>query len=106
MGQDVYSQAEAQGTSLAVMIPPIGIFAAMVYYQHGFVCLPVVGFIAVGFMIGAYFGARFVPQVSPTYPRARDVRNGAIPELKSRVARDVLSIVDDGMTQMTASLFF
>ena len=64
-----YSQAEAQGTSLAVMIPPIGIFAAMVYYQHGFVRLPVVGFIAVGFMIGAYFGARLVPQVSPTHLR-------------------------------------
>ena len=64
-----YSQAEAQGTSLAVMIPPIGIFAAMVYYQNGFVRLPVVGFIAVGFMIGAYFGARLVPHVSPTHLR-------------------------------------
>lgn len=64
-----YSQAEAQGTSLAVMIPPIGIFAAMVYYQHGFVRLPVVGFIAVGFMIGAYFGAKLVPHVSPTHLR-------------------------------------
>ena len=39
-----FSQAEAQGTSLAVMIPPVGIFAAMVYYDHGFVRLPVVGF--------------------------------------------------------------
>ena len=64
-----YSQAEAQGTSLAVMIPPIGIFAAMVYYQHGFVRLPVIGLIAVGFMIGAYFGARLVPHVPPTYLR-------------------------------------
>lgn len=64
-----YSQVEAQGTSLAVMIPPIGIFAAMVYYQHGFVRLPVVGLIAVGFMIGAYFGARLVPHVPPTYLR-------------------------------------
>jgi uncharacterized membrane protein YfcA len=64
-----FSQAEAQGTSLAVMIPPIGLFAAMIYYQHGFVRLPVVGFIAVGFMIGAYVGARLVPHVSPTYMR-------------------------------------
>ena len=64
-----YSQAEAQGTSLAVMIPPIGIFAATVYYQHGLVRLPVVGLIAVGFMIGAYFGARLVPHVPPTYLR-------------------------------------
>lgn len=64
-----HSQAEAQGRSLAVMIPPIGIFAAMVYYQHGFVRLPVVSFIAVGFMVGAYFGARFVPHVSPSHLR-------------------------------------
>ncbi len=64
-----FSQSEAQGTSLAVMIPPIGIFAAIVYYQHGFVRLPVVGFIALGFMIGAYFGAKLVPQVPPMYLR-------------------------------------
>ncbi len=64
-----FSQAEAQGTSLAVLIPPIGIFAALVYYQHGFVRLPVVGLIAVGFMIGAYFGARLVPHVSPSHRR-------------------------------------
>ncbi|MFO0817003.1 MAG: sulfite exporter TauE/SafE family protein [Pirellulales bacterium] len=64
-----YSQAEAQGTSLAVMIPPIGIFAAMVYYQHGFVRLPVVGLIAAGFLIGAYVGARLVPHISPSYLR-------------------------------------
>ena len=64
-----YSQAEAQGTSLAVMIPPIGIFAALVYYQHGFVRFPVVGCIAVGFMLGAYIGARFVPHFSPTHLR-------------------------------------
>ena len=58
-----FSQAEAQGTSLAVMIPPIGIFAAMVYYEHGFVRLPVVGFIAAGFMAGAFLGAKLVPHV-------------------------------------------
>ncbi len=58
-----FSQAEAQGTSLAVMIPPIGLFAAMVYYQHGFVRLPVVGLIATGFMAGAFLGAKFVPHL-------------------------------------------
>ena len=64
-----FSQPEAQGTSLAVMIPPIGIFAAAVYYQHGYVRFPVVGFIAVGFMLGAYIGAKFVPHLSPTHLR-------------------------------------
>ncbi len=64
-----FSQAEAQGSSLAVLIPPIGIFAALVYYQHGYVRLPVVGFIALGFMVGAYVGARFVPHLSPEFLR-------------------------------------
>jgi uncharacterized membrane protein YfcA len=58
-----FTQQEAQGTSLAVMIPPIGIFAAMVYYQHNYIRLPVVGWVAAGFMIGAYVGARLVPHV-------------------------------------------
>jgi uncharacterized membrane protein YfcA len=56
-----FSQVEAQGTSLAVLIPPIGIFAAIIYYQHGFVRLPVVGVIALGFMVGALLGAKLVP---------------------------------------------
>jgi uncharacterized membrane protein YfcA len=56
-----FSQPEAQGTSLAVMIPPIGIFAALVYYQHGFVRVPVVSLIALGFLLGAFGGAKLVP---------------------------------------------
>lgn len=55
-----FSQQEAQGTSLAVLIPPIGIFAAIVYYQHGFVRLPVVGLVALGFVLGAPWGAKLV----------------------------------------------
>lgn len=56
-----YSQAEAQGTSLAVMVPPIGIFAALVYYRNGYVQIPVAGTVALGFALGAYIGAQFVP---------------------------------------------
>lgn len=55
------SQPEAQGTSLAVLIPPIGLFAAIVYYQHGYVRLPVVGWVALGFVVGALLGAMLVP---------------------------------------------
>ena len=65
-----FTQPEAQGTSLAVLIPPIGLFAAIVYYQHGFVKLPVVGWVALGFVIGAYFGARLVPAIPPAALRA------------------------------------
>jgi uncharacterized membrane protein YfcA len=58
-----FSQPEAQGTSLAVLIPPIGLFAAIVYYQHGFVRVPVVGWVAVGIVVGAVLGAKLVPFV-------------------------------------------
>jgi uncharacterized protein len=58
-----FSQQEAQGTSLAAMIPPIGIFAAMVYYQNGYVKIPVATAVAAGFMVGAYFGALLLPRV-------------------------------------------
>jgi uncharacterized membrane protein YfcA len=58
-----HSQQEAQGTSLAAMIPPIGLFAALVYYRAGHVQLPVAGMIAIGFAVGAYFGALLLPYV-------------------------------------------
>lgn len=61
-----FSQPEAQGTSLAVLIPPIGLFAALVYYQHGYVRLPVVVWIALGFVVGAFLGAQLVPSIPPT----------------------------------------
>jgi uncharacterized membrane protein YfcA len=59
-----FSQQEASGTSLAALIPPIGIFAAMVYYQNGLVKIPVAGAVAAGFMFGALGGALLLPRVS------------------------------------------
>jgi uncharacterized membrane protein YfcA len=56
------TQTQAQGTSLAVLIPPIGILAAWEYYRQGQVHLPVVALIAVGFCLGAFLGARWVMQ--------------------------------------------
>lgn len=64
-----FSQPEAQGTSLAVLIPPIGLFAAMVYYQHGFVRIPVVGWVAMGFVVGAFLGAMLVPSIPQQFMR-------------------------------------
>jgi uncharacterized membrane protein YfcA len=58
-----FSQQEAQGTSLAALIPPIGIFAALVYYRNGDVKIPVAGAVAAGFMLGALIGALFVRKV-------------------------------------------
>lgn len=55
-----FTQAEAQGTSLAVLSLPILLAAAFLYYQDGAVRLPAVGWIALGIVIGAFVGARLV----------------------------------------------
>ncbi|MBF0501664.1 MAG: sulfite exporter TauE/SafE family protein [Candidatus Riflebacteria bacterium] len=53
------SQHQAQGTSLAMMVPPIGLMAAYRYYQEGNVILPIAIIGAIGFFLGGYFGAGF-----------------------------------------------
>jgi uncharacterized membrane protein YfcA len=59
-----FSQLQAQGTTLALLVPPIGIFAAWTYYQKGFVDIKVAAFIAVGFILGSLLGARFAVGIS------------------------------------------
>ena len=59
-----FSPQQAQGTSLAVLIPPIGLFAALEYYRKGYIDFGVVGFICLGFVFGAYGGAFFVDRIS------------------------------------------
>jgi len=51
------SQHTAQGTTLALMVPPIGLLAAWAYYKQGFVDLKMAAFICVGFFIGGLLGA-------------------------------------------------
>ena len=52
-----FSQHQAQGTSLAVLLPPIGLLAALRYYRAGYVNFPVAGLLALGFFLGAFIGA-------------------------------------------------
>ena len=52
-----FSQRQAQGTSLAVLLPPIGLLAALRYYRAGHVDFTVAGLLAVGFFVGASIGA-------------------------------------------------
>ena len=59
-----FSQHLAEGTTLAAMVPPIGILAAYVYYQNGQVDLKAAGFIAVGFLVGGFVGAKIAQQLS------------------------------------------
>jgi uncharacterized membrane protein YfcA len=52
-----FSQHQAQGTSLAVLLPPIGLLAALRYYRAGHVDFGVAALLAVGFFFGASIGA-------------------------------------------------
>ncbi|MAH80559.1 MAG: permease [Rickettsiales bacterium] len=54
-----FSQHMAQGTSLAVMLPPIGIFAVWAYHKQGMVDLPMAGWIILGFVLGGWLGGKF-----------------------------------------------
>ena len=59
------SQHEAQGTSLAVMLPPIGILAAINYHKAGFVKWEYAMIIAITFIIGGYFGSKYAVTLRP-----------------------------------------
>jgi len=59
-----FSQHMAEGTTLAAMVPPIGILAAYVYYQNGDVDVKAAVFIAAGFLVGGFFGAKLAQQIS------------------------------------------
>jgi len=52
------TQKMAQGTTLALMIPPIGLLAAWMYYKQGFVDLKIAGLICLGFFLGGLIGAK------------------------------------------------
>jgi uncharacterized membrane protein YfcA len=58
------SQHQAQGTTLALLVPPIGLLAAWTYYKQGFVDLKIAAFICLGFFFGGLLGAKFATKLS------------------------------------------
>jgi uncharacterized membrane protein YfcA len=58
------SQQTAQGTSLAVMLPPVGIIAAYNYYKAGQVNIRFAIILAVFFLVGSYFGSKLALNMS------------------------------------------
>lgn len=53
-----FSQKTAQGTSLGLIMLPVGILGVLQYYKQGHVDFRVVGLLAIGFLIGSYFGSK------------------------------------------------
>jgi uncharacterized protein len=58
-----FSQQMAQGTTLMMMVLPIGALAAFQYHQQGLVDFKVAMIMAFFFFIGGYFGAKFATQL-------------------------------------------
>jgi uncharacterized membrane protein YfcA len=52
------SQHQAQGTTLALMVPPIELLAAWTYYKQGYVDFKIAVFICIGFFCGGFLGAK------------------------------------------------
>jgi len=53
-----YSVHLAQGTTLALLVPPIGLLAAWAYFKSGYVDIPAAMIIALGFVIGSFIAAK------------------------------------------------
>ncbi len=58
-----FDQNLAQGTTLMVMLPPIGILAALEYYKHGQVNVKAALIIAGFFLVFGYFGAKIATKM-------------------------------------------
>jgi uncharacterized membrane protein YfcA len=56
-------QLEAQGTSLAVIMLPVGILGVMNYYKAGNVNINYALVIAIAFVLGSYFGSKYALKV-------------------------------------------
>jgi len=58
------TQSQAQGTSLAILLPPTGLLAFWQYYKHGNADLKLGLIIAVGVFLGGWLGGGWAQQLS------------------------------------------
>lgn len=64
-----FSQHRATGTSIAVLLPPIGLAAALEYYRHGNVDVRAAIILATTVFLGAWVGAYAANQIQGPYLR-------------------------------------
>ena len=53
-----FSQHQATGTSLGILLLPAGIFAVINYYNKGYIDIKVVLLIFAGFLVGGWLGSK------------------------------------------------
>ena len=59
-----FSQHQATGTSLGILLLPAGIFAVINYYKRGYVDMNVVLLVFAGFLVGGYLGSKISVSLS------------------------------------------
>jgi len=59
-----FTQHQAQGTTLAMMVPPIGLLAAWAYWSQGHVDLRAALLLCAGFFLGGYLGGKAAVSLS------------------------------------------
>lgn len=59
-----FPQHRAAGTTLALMVPPIGLLAVLEYYKRGFVDMRAAALICAGFFLGGLIGGHFATELS------------------------------------------
>ncbi|MEK7263788.1 MAG: TSUP family transporter [Bacteroidota bacterium] len=59
-----FTQKMAQGTSLAMLLPPVGLLAVMQYYKAGNIDIKVALLLSAGYLIGSYFGSTYAVTLS------------------------------------------
>jgi len=59
-----FSQHMAVGTTLAVLLPPVGLAAAYEYYRHGNVDIRAAIILAAAMFVGSWLGAHFANQMA------------------------------------------
>jgi uncharacterized protein len=62
-------QKTAQGTTLLMMLPPIGVLGALEYWRRGEVNWQAAAWLCVGFVVGGYLGARLIEWVPTLWVR-------------------------------------
>jgi len=59
-----FDQRLAQGTTLALLVPPIGLLAVISYFQKGFVDVRSAFLICIGFILGGLIGGKIAVGLS------------------------------------------
>lgn len=53
-----FTQKNAQGTSLGLLLLPVGILGVLQYYKEGYVDFKIVSILSLGFLLGSYLGSK------------------------------------------------